>query len=99
MYQIEFILPTDTNSYTAVRVSLPRGEEIDTSIPKYVKAPEAGYGTTIDLTPNAVTGEVNEAGIKRVRALLKALNGNYTGPTHIAINHATEAEFVEYHNI
>lgn len=100
MYELEFILPTETNSYTCVKVTLLKGGEVNASIPKYVKAPQTdNYGITIDLTPNAVTGDVNETGIKRVRALLKALDGNYTQPAQRAINCVDEAAFREFHNI
>lgn len=102
MFTINPITPIEGNSYTALIIyvdEVPQAHIDALSIPKYVGKLKPQYGITINLTPNAQTGEVNERGIKRVSAFLKAAAGHYRMVEWRSENTVEIEEFCEYHNI
>ncbi len=105
MFNLGHFLPIEGNSYTCFRIRVSADatqEQIDAlGLPKYVGKLRPNHTVNIDMTPNAATGEKNEAGAKRIAAFLKKAAHVSSDCEYDArcSNFAPLADFLAHHEI
>lgn len=103
MFKIVPFIPTENSNRTVFMITTVAEANADEvaalNIPKYVGKITPNYGFTIDLTPNATTGEVNERGIKRVAAFLAKAAEHCEVNFNYARGVVSIEDFCNYHGI